>query len=136
MKHVMRCMTLLVVVGFIAVPAFAAELRTTGFIDNVFPHWERNISPPLSDNDATRNHDQEMIGRTRGRMFFNFIASDDLRGVFGIELDAIWGLPRVDQAGSGCAAGEGAYANDCAGFGQNTDINNFELKHLYVDFRI
>jgi hypothetical protein len=136
MKHIMRCMLLLVVVGLTAAPAFAAELRTTGFIDNVFPHWERNISPPQADNDTTRNHDQEMIGRTRGRMFFNFIASDDLRGVFGIELDAMWGLPRFDQAGTGCVVGEGAYGSDACGFGQNTDINNFELKHLYVDFRI
>jgi hypothetical protein len=129
-------MILLLAVGLAGSPALAAELRTTGFIDNVFPHWELNVSPPQADNDATRNQDQEMIGRTRGRMFFNFIASDDLRGVFGIELDALYGLPRTDQGGSGCATGEGAYGNDCAGFGQNTDINNFQLKHLYVDFRI
>jgi hypothetical protein len=136
MKNVLRCMLLLMLVGLVAAPTFAAELRTTGFIDNVFPHWERNISEPGTDEDTTRNHDSATYGRTRGRMFFNFIASDDLRGVFGIELDANFGLPRNDTAaGAGCE-GEGAYAFENCGFHQNTDINNFQLKHLYVDFRI
>jgi hypothetical protein len=136
MMGLVRCMMLLILVGLMASPVWAAELRTTGFIDNVFPHYERNISNPGSDNDATRNHDTATYGRTRGRMFFNFIASDDLRGVFGIELDAVWGLPRRDLAGAGCVVGEGAYGSEFCGFGQNNDINNFELKHLYVDFRI
>jgi hypothetical protein len=136
MKNLLRCMLLLMLVGLVAAPGFAAELRTTGFIDNVFPHWERNISDPGSDNDATRNHDSATYGRTRGRMFFNFIASDDLRGVFGIELDAMWGAPRRDLAGSGCIVEDGAYGSAECGFRQNNDINNFELKHLYVDFRI
>jgi hypothetical protein len=134
-KNVLRCVMLLLI-GLAAGPALSAELRTTGFIDNVFPHYERNISNPQSDNDTTRNHDTATWGRTRGRMFFNFIASDDLRGVFGIELDAVWGLPRRDAAGAGCIVEEGAYGAEFCGFGQNTDINNFELKHLYVDFRI
>src|SRR6266511_2709999 len=99
MKNSLRCMMLLMVIGLATTPVFAAELRTTGFIDNIFPHYERNISNPASDNDTTRNHDSATWGRTRGRMFFNFIASDDLRGVFGIELDAVWGLPRRDLAG-------------------------------------
>jgi hypothetical protein len=129
-------LTLLVVVGFIATPASAAELRTTGFIDTIFPHWERNISNPGADNDATRNSDEATYGRTRGRMFFNFIASDNLRGVFGLELDAVWGLPRRDLAGAGCYDDDGAYGSANCGFDQNNDINNFELKHLYVDFRV
>lgn len=140
MKNVVRCMIFLMVIGLAAAPAFAAELRTTGFIDNVFPHWEQNISANPSDNDTTRNHDTAMWGRTRGRMFFNFIASDDLRGVFGIELDATYGQPRRNAAGAGCpeeVLGDGGAADfEFCGFGQNTDINNFELKHLYVDFRI
>jgi hypothetical protein len=134
-KNVLRCVMLLLI-GLAAAPTLAAELRTTGFVDNVFPHYERNISNPQSDNDTTRNHDTATWGRTRGRMFFNFIASDDLRGVFGIELDAAWGLPRRNAAGAGCPEFEGAYGFEFCGFGQNTDINNFELKHLYVDFRV
>jgi hypothetical protein len=59
-------------------PAFAAELRVTGFIDNVFPLGIQHLGV---DQDTTRN-DQDFFGRTRFRGFFNFIASDDLRGVF------------------------------------------------------
>src|SRR5688572_27591031 len=80
MKHVVRCMILLVGIGLAAVPAFAAELRVTGFIDNVFPRWDKNFSSV--DQDPTRAGDEIFLGRTRNRTFFNFIASDDLRGVF------------------------------------------------------
>jgi hypothetical protein len=131
---------LLAVVGLAAAPALAAELRVVGFVDNVFPHFESNISANPSDNDPTRGGDQATWGRTRGRMFFNFIASDDLRGVFAFELDASYGQPRRNAAGAGCpedVLGDGAAGSfEFCGFGQNNDINNFELKELYADFRI
>ncbi len=38
MKNAARCVVLLVVVGLAAIPAWAAELRLTGFLENVFPH--------------------------------------------------------------------------------------------------
>jgi hypothetical protein len=136
MQKAVRYAILVLVVGIIAAPAWAAELRTPGFIDNIYPHWEQNISENAADNDTTRNHDSAMWGRTRGRMFFNFIASDDLRGVFGIELDATYGLPRNAAAGAGCTDNGEAYGLDNCGFKQNNDINNFQLKHMYVDFRI
>ena len=46
MKNAVRWVVLLVVVGLAAVPAWAAELRMTGFIDNVFPHFQSNVSQP------------------------------------------------------------------------------------------
>src|SRR5262245_37345442 len=88
-----RCIVLLVVVGLAALPAWAAELRLTGFLDTAFPHFSSNVSPPRTggDSDVTLSNDQSTFGRTRGRMYFNAIASDDLRAVFGFELDCIWG---------------------------------------------
>jgi hypothetical protein len=141
MKKFVGCLILLVVVGLAAAPAWAAELRTTGFVDTVFPHFELNISgQPGGEQDVTRNHDHATWGRTRGRMFFNFIASDDLRGVFGFELDATYGQPRRNAAGAGCpedVVGEGGAADfEFCGFGQNTDVNLIEVKHLFVDFRV
>jgi hypothetical protein len=122
MKNALRCVVLLVVVGLAAAPAWAAELRLTGFLDNIFPHFHSNISSPDSDQDVTRNHDQSTFGRTRGRLYFNVIASDDLRGVAGFELDAIWGRNPDGAAFS---------------FDRNTDMGgNIETKWLYVDFRI
>jgi hypothetical protein len=111
---------LLVVVGLAAAPAWAAELRLTGFVDSVFPHFRSNMSQ--SDFDVTDNSDQTTMGRTRGRMYFNVIANDNLRGVFGFELDAVWGRNPDGAAFS---------------FDRNTDMGgNLETKWLYVDFRV
>jgi hypothetical protein len=123
----------LLVVGLVAVPAFAAELRVTGFFDNVFPRWDKNFSSV--DQDTTRN-DEIFMGRSRTRMFFNFIASDDLRGVFALEIDQSFGTPSANRLGSGCVEGEGAFAFEQCGFRNGIDTNSLELKHLYVDFRI
>src|SRR5919109_127595 len=120
MKIALRCAVLLAVVGLVAAPAWAAELRLTGFVDSVFPAFHSNISQ--SDKDVTRGDDQSTFGRTRGRMYFNAIASDDLRGVFGFELDAVWGRNPDGAAFS---------------FDRNTDMaGNIETKWLYVDFRV
>jgi hypothetical protein len=142
MKYSVRSLLLLVVVatlvGLATAPAFAAELRVTGFIDNTFPHYESNLSAPgpQGDADTTRASDQATWGRTRGRTFFNFIASDDLRGVFGFEFDQTYGAPRDDRAGSGCVEGTGPFQFEQCGFRNGIDTNSFELKQLYVDFRI
>jgi len=136
MKKFVGCLILLVALGFVAAPAFAAELRVTGFFDNVLPHWEKNISGQNGDNDATRANDMATFGRERFRGFFNFIATDDLRGVLGLEIDQTYGAPAINAVGSGCVTSTGAYANEQCGFRQNIDNNAIEIKHLYVDFRI
>jgi hypothetical protein len=69
MQHVVRCLVVLIIVALAAPPAWAAELRVTGFFDNVFPRWDSNNSN--ADLDPTRNHDQIFAGRTRMRNFFN-----------------------------------------------------------------
>ena len=134
MKNAMRFVILFVVVGLAMTPAFAAELRVTGFFDNIFPHFGSNLS--AFDNDPTRNSDQETFGRSRSRFFFNFIASDDLRGVFALEIDQAYGLPASDRFGSGCVESEGAYTFEQCGFRNAIDTNSLELKELYVDFRV
>jgi hypothetical protein len=134
MQSFRRCMGLLVVVGICASTAFAAELRVTGFIDNSFPHWDKNMSSV--DQDTTRSHDMLFAGRTRLRNFFNFIASDDLRGVFAIEIDQSYGAPSSNRLGSGCVEGEGAYAFEQCGFSNGIDTNAIEIKQVYVDFRV
>jgi hypothetical protein len=110
----------MVAAGLMAAPAWSAELRMTGYVDSIFPNFRSNVSQ--ADKDFSDNHDQTFFGRTRGRMFFNAIASDDLRGVFGFELDAVWGRNPDGAAFS---------------FDRNTDLaGNIETKHLYVDFRV
>src|SRR5262245_54618508 len=99
MRNAVRNAVLLVLgglavgVGLAAIPAWAAELRMTGFVETAFPHFQVNVSPPRTDGDSDVSvmTDSHTFGRTRGRMYFNAIASDDLRGVFGFELDGTWG---------------------------------------------
>jgi hypothetical protein len=134
MKKFVGCLILLVMLGLASAPTFAAELRTTGFIDNVFPRWDSNLSSV--DNDPTRNHDQIFFGRSRLRSFFNFIASDDLRGVFALEVDQSFGAPENDRLGSGCVEGEGTFAAEQCGFRNGIDTNAIEIKQIYVDFRV
>jgi hypothetical protein len=133
MKKAVGAITLLFLAGFLVMPAIAAELRVTGFFDNIIPRVESNNSE--GDLDMTRNDDQATFGRERSRLFFNFIASDDLRGVFALELDNVYGAPRRSVSGR-CIQGSGAFANEQCGFRNGIDVNNFELKHLYVDFRV
>ena len=116
MRKFAGCLLLLVVVGLATAPVFAAELRVTGFFDNVLPHWEKNISGQNGDNDTTRAHDMATFGRERFRGFFNFIATDDLRGVFAIEIDQIYGAPAMNAVGSACVTGTGTYAFEQCGF--------------------
>jgi hypothetical protein len=139
MKNTLRFVILFIVAGLATAPAFAAELRVTGFFDNVFPSWSSNTSStqPIGDDDPTRNDDQIFSGRSRSRFFFNFIASDDLRGVFGLEIDQAYGAPTNDKFGAGCIEGSGANAFEDCGYKNAIDNNAvLQLKHLYVDFRV
>jgi hypothetical protein len=134
MRKFIGRLILLVALGLAAAPAFAAELRVTGFFDNVFPRWESNTSN--FDNDPTRNQDQAFFGRTRMRNFFNFIASDDLRGVFAIEIDASYGAPSTDRVNGACVEESAAFPFYQCGFDNGIDNNSIEIKQVYVDFRV
>jgi hypothetical protein len=119
--------------GLAALPIEAAELRVTGFFHTIY-RFESNTSS--EDDDMTRNSDQASFGRHRSRFFFDFVASDDLRGIFAIELDFAVGAPVIDRFGARCIRGTGLFAFEQCGFRNAIDVNNFELKNLYVDFRI
>src|SRR5688572_26300474 len=136
MQKLVGHLLLLVIVGLAAAPAFGAELRVTGFFDNVFPRWDSNTSGV--DLDTTRNDDQIFSGRTRSRFFFNFIASDDLRGVFALEIDQFWGAPADNPRPGGCQEfpSLGDFALEQCGFKNSIDTNSLELKPLYADFRV
>ena len=133
MQRFMSVVALLALIVSSPMPALAAELRTRGFFENVFPHIDHNTSD--QDLDMTRNDDQIFFGRERVRLFFDFIASDDLRGVFALELDSIYGAPRFNRVGSRCVLGSGHDSFDQCGFRNGIDTNILEIKNLYVDFR-
>ena len=78
MQRFISGVTLLALIGSISMPGLAAELRSRGFFENVFPHLDQNTSD--QDLDMTRNDDQIFFGRQRVRLFFDFIASDTYAG--------------------------------------------------------
>ena len=127
-------LTLLVVLGYMTMPLSAAEVRVRGFFENIFPHIDQNTSD--HDLDMTRNDDQVFFGRERARLFFDLIGSDDLRGVFALEVDGTYGAPRLNRVGSRCIRGAGLFAFEQCGFRNGTDTLTIELKNLFVDFRI
>jgi hypothetical protein len=53
MKSVSWCLILLMVVGLVAAPAWAAELRVTGFMDNVFPQGTTIVTPSASTSSPS-----------------------------------------------------------------------------------
>jgi hypothetical protein len=134
MQRLIGVVALLALIDSIPMPALAAELHTRGFFENILPHVDQNTSD--QDLDMTRNDDQVFYGRERARLFFDFIASDDLRGVLGLEIDAIYGAPRFNRVGSRCVPGADIYGFEQCGFRNGIDTNTLEIKNLYVDFRI
>jgi hypothetical protein len=127
-------MALVGLLELITMPALAAELRVRGFFENILPHVDSNTSD--QDFDMTRNSDQIAFGRERTRLFFDFVASEDLRGVLALEIDAIYGAPSFNRVGSRCIPGSDASAFEQCGFRNGIDNNSLELKNLYLDFRI
>jgi len=134
MKQFIGVVAFLALTGLMPRPSFGVELRVSGFFDNVFPHIDQNTSD--QDLDMTRNKDTIFFGRERTRLFFDLIASDDLRGVFALEIDGAYGATRFNRVGSRCVLGTGAYTFEQCGFRNGIDTNVLEVKNLYVDFRI
>jgi hypothetical protein len=132
-----KCLGVVAFLGLLelmSMPALAAELRVRGFFENIFPHFDSNTSD--QDFDMTRNTDQIFFGRERARLFFDLVASDDLRGVLALEIDGTYGAPRFNRVGSRCIPATGPYTFEQCGFRNGIDTNAIELKNLYIDFRI
>jgi hypothetical protein len=134
MMRYLGVVALLALLGLMTLPALAAELRVRGFLENIVPHLDSNTSD--QDFDMTRNTDQIFFGRERARLFFDFVASDDLRGVLALEVDGIYGAPRFNRVGSRCMLESGLYTFEQCGFRNGIDTNALEVKNLYIDVRI
>lgn len=100
--------------------ASAAELKTRGSID-VYGQWSQNLYDFNSDvSDADNNSINQRV-----RMYFDYVASQNLKGVVGFEIDTDWGR----DAGFGTDQSiRGSSGKD------STKGGSVEIKHAYLDF--
>jgi opacity protein-like surface antigen len=102
-----------------AVASAATTLKTSGQMDFAYG-WTDNTNFFSTDND--KQNEDDLMAMQRFRSWFDWSASESLRGVFGIEFGtAIWGLTG-------------------AGYGSGTDLDGderaIEVKHAYMDFTV
>ncbi len=97
--------------------ASAAELKTRGSID-VYGQWSQNLYDFNSDiSDADNNSINQRV-----RMYFDYVASQNLKGVVGFEIDTDWGF-------------DAGFGTDQSNRGSSTSTTgSVEIKHAYIDF--
>ncbi|BDV00640.1 hypothetical protein TDMWS_07250 [Thermodesulfomicrobium sp. WS] len=97
--------------------ASAAELKTRGSID-VYGQWSQNLYDFNSDVSDPDNHSINQ----RVRMYFDYVASQNLKGVVGFEIDTDWGF-------------DAGFGTDQSNRGSSTSTTgSVEIKHAYIDF--
>lgn len=123
-KNLTVLMTLLLVIA-VVVPAFALDFKYGGqFRARWISNDHMDGTSEVGTNDNQNFFDQRL------RLYFTFIASENLRVVTKFEIgDSIWG--RTNATG-------GLVANGRFGAGGNVgaDAVNVETKNAYVDFNI
>jgi hypothetical protein len=112
MKRISISILALLLAFAMAAPAFA-EVNMQGQFE-ISARWLDNLNFHDSDGDNTSEDDFTVDQRVR--VYFEYIASENLRGVFGIQADNDWGAP-----------GAGALGDD---------PNTLSVKHAYIDFMV
>lgn len=111
MKRISLTILVLFFAVVLAAPAFASEVNMKGQFE-MSARWLDNLNFSDSDNDKTSEDDFTIDQRIR--VYFEYVANENLRGVFGIESNNDWGKP-----------GAGALGDD---------PKSMSLKHAYIDF--
>jgi opacity protein-like surface antigen len=96
----------------LASSASATELKVKGNLD-VYGMWSANLRDFDSDNGDADNY----MTTQRMRTYFDFLASENLKAVLGLEMEHIWG-----QGAGGDWGTDGT-----------ADI---KVKHAYLDFTL
>ncbi len=116
MKRLLICLVALIAVFALVMPTYAAEMKINGMWNA--KAWARdNYDGDDDTDDATQYVTQRM------RMYFNAIASENLKLVYKNEIDMEWG----DGAG-------GVGRNTGGGLGG--DQINLETKNVYLEFMV
>jgi len=116
MKRLFICLVALIAVFALVMPASAAEMKVNGIWNA--KAWARDNFDGTDDvDDSTQYVTQRM------RMYFNFIASENLKLVYKNEIDMEWGdtTPTVARNSGGGLGG---------------DTINLETKNVYLEFMV
>jgi hypothetical protein len=90
--------------------ASATELKVRGNLD-VYGMWSANLYDFNSDVADGDNYTTTQ----RMRAYFDYVASENLKAVLGLEMDTIWGQGDAD-------------------WGTDLNNNDIEIKHAYISF--
>jgi len=125
-KHLVMLVALLAVVA-IAVPAMALEFKYGGLY-RLRWHSADDVTDGGASGDngfggfrGFDNRDNQNYMDQRLRMYFSFVASENLQVVTKWEVDTIWGM---------------GYDKFSTGGGVGADSINLEMKNVYVDFNV
>ncbi len=100
----------------------ATTLKTSGEMTFNYGWWDNTN---MFDAEGDRGQEDDLMASQRFRAYFDWSASESLRGVFGVEFGTtIWGVPTGGTNGAGANAG-----TDLDG-----DERAIEVKHAYMDF--
>jgi hypothetical protein len=115
MKRLLICLVALIAVFALVMPTYAAELKFGGYYDTKYYHTS-NI------RDGNDDADDQMDGvKTRMRLYFTAIGSENLKAVVKTEFDSVWGNARLGRQGAD---------------GGSRDDSGFEIKNGYIDFNV
>jgi hypothetical protein len=116
MKRLLFCLVALMAVFALVMPTYAAEMKVNG-IWNTKAYAVDNYDGYDDTDDSFQYVTQRM------RMYFNFIASENLKLVYKNEIDFQWG--------------DSAFVNSRNdGGGRGGDSVNLETKNIYLEFMV
>ena len=131
MKRLLFCLVALIAVFALVMPASAAEVKINGIWNA--KAWARdNYDGDDDTDDSTQYVTQRM------RMYFNIIASENLKLVYKNEIDMEWGDKKTtsdtftDDDGNSHTIAQSRNS----GGGLGGDVVNLETKNVYLEFMV
>ncbi len=116
-RFILHCAVSMLLCAALAVSASATELKVRGNLD-VYGMWSTNLKDHSSEVSDADNY----MTTQRMRTYFDYVASENLKAVLGLEIDNVWG----DNDEDGNVGGD--WGTDGKG--------NIEVKHAYLDFTL
>jgi len=129
MKRLLFCLVALVAVFALVMPTYAAEVKISGLFNA--KAWARDNYDGDDDTD-----DSAQYVTQRMRMYFNVIASENLKLVYKNEIDMEWGDTRDATVQTTGGDNVSVYAGRNDGGGVGGDRVNLETKNVYLEFMV